>query len=60
MSGDVPSEARVALQSFLQDVVHDVCVIAEHSKRMTVTVMDVLLALKRRGRSASSDSAGGL
>ena len=50
MSGDVSTEARTALRSFLQGIVHDVVIITEHSRRQTATVMDVLLALKRRGR----------
>ncbi|CAL5230008.1 g13448 [Coccomyxa viridis] len=50
MSGDVSTEARTALRSFLQGIIHDVVIITEHSRRQTATVMDVLLALKRRGR----------
>ncbi len=52
MSGEVSTEARTALQCFLQGIIHDVVIITEHSRRQTATVMDVLLALKRRGRCA--------
>lgn len=52
MSGNVSTEARTALRSFLQGIIHDVVIITEHSRRQTATVMDVLLALKRRGRCA--------
>lgn len=54
MSGDVPTEARIALRCFLHDILHDVAIITEHSRRQTATVMDVLLALKRRGRCATN------
>ena len=50
MSGEVSTEARTALRSFLQGIIHDVVIITEHSRRQTATVMDVLLALKRHGR----------
>lgn len=50
MTGTVHQEARTALKTFLSDVLHDVVIITEHAKRHTVTVTDILLALKRRGR----------
>jgi len=56
MSGDVHTEARTALRSFLHDILHDVVIITEHSRRQTATVMDVLLALKRRGRCVSCNT----
>ena len=47
---DTYSEAKTALTSFLRTVLKDVGVITEGARRMTVTVPDVLLALKRNGR----------
>ena len=44
-------EARSALTSFLRTILRDVSVITEGARRMTATVPDVLLALKRNGRS---------
>ena len=47
---DTYAEARTALTSFLRRVLKDVGVITEGARRMTVTVPDVLLALKHNGR----------
>lgn len=50
MSTDFPSEAMEALRNFLRDILRDMIIITEHGRRHTATVMDVLLALKRKGR----------
>lgn len=50
MSSDFPSEAMKALREFLRDILRDMIIITEHGRRHTATVMDVLLALKRKGR----------
>ena len=50
---DTYAEARTALTSFLRRVLKDVGVITEGARRMTVTVPDVLLALKHNGRCGS-------
>eukprot|EP00890_Picochlorum_soloecismus_P003186 jgi/Picsp_1/3869/NSC_01381-R1_histone h4 len=42
-------EAPQALRGWLSKMVHDACMYAEHGKRFTITVNDVLLALKRNG-----------
>ena len=47
---DTYAEARGALDTFLKTVLKDVSSITESARRMTVTVPDVLLALKRNGR----------
>lgn len=47
---DTFAEAKTALTSFLRTVLKDVGVITEGARRMTVTVPDILLALKRNGR----------
>ena len=43
-------DIRESLLDFLRPVLGDLVVITEHARRRTVTTMDVLLALKRRGR----------
>lgn len=50
ISVDTYDEARTALTSFLRTILKDVGVITEGARRMTVTVPDVLMALKRNGR----------
>jgi len=42
-------EAPQALRGWLSKMVHDACTYAEHGKRFTITLNDVLLALKRNG-----------
>ena len=49
ISGGVYQEMRQVLVAFLQAAIPDAVALAEHSHRCTVTVNDVLLALKRRG-----------
>jgi len=39
---------RQTLVSFVTGVVHDAITVAEHCRRMTITVNDMLLVLKRR------------
>ena len=49
ISRGVFTEARACLEAFVRGVVGDAAVYAEHARRRTATVPDVLLALKRRG-----------
>lgn len=42
-------EARGVLKVWLEDVIRDALTYAEHSRRMVVTTMDIIYALKRRG-----------
>jgi histone H4 len=51
ISGLIYEETRSALKLFLEDVVHDAVTMTEHAKRKTVTVQDVVFALKRQGRT---------
>lgn len=44
---------RKCLVSYLKNVLPDAIALAEHCRRMTVTVNDILLALKRRGQCVS-------
>ena len=39
------------LKVFLENVIRDAVTYTEHAKRKTVTAMDVVYALKRRGRT---------
>ncbi|KAL6736000.1 hypothetical protein Aduo_006397 [Ancylostoma duodenale] len=42
-------ETRGVLKVFLERVIHDAVMYTEHAKRKTVTVMDVVYAVKRQG-----------
>lgn len=44
-------DARQSLTQYLRGLIKDAAVYAEHSRRHTLTCMDVLRALKRRGQS---------
>ncbi len=48
IAGGVYQEMRQTLVSFVTGVVHDAITVAEHCRRMTITVNDMLLVLKRR------------
>lgn len=50
ISGLIYSETRGFIKLFLENVVKDAVTYTEHSKRKTVTAMDVVHALKRQGR----------
>ena len=51
ISGLVYEETRGVLKVFLEDVVRDAVTYTTHARRKTVTAMDVVYALKRRGRT---------
>ena len=51
ISGLVYEETRGVLKMFLENVIRDAVTYTEHSKRKTVTAMDVVYALKRQGRT---------
>jgi len=51
ISGTVYDESRVVLKSFLENVIRDSVTYTEHSRRKTVTAQDVVLALRRSGRT---------
>lgn len=54
ISGGVYEETRNVLRAFLSDIIHDAVSYTEHGRRKTVTAMDVLYALKRRGKTLYS------
>jgi histone H4 len=51
ISGLIYEEVRAVLKDFLEKIIRDTVTYTEHSKRKTVTTMDVVNALKRQGRS---------
>ncbi|XP_067653942.1 uncharacterized protein [Haliotis asinina] len=50
MSKPVYEEVRVVLKKFLDDLIGDVVTYTEYANRKTITVMDVVHALKKQGR----------
>lgn len=51
INGLIFEETRSVLKMFLENVLRDAIHYTEHAKRMTVTAMDVVYALKRQGRT---------
>jgi histone H4 len=51
IAGSVYEETRCALKEFLDKVIRDAVTYTEHDQRKTVTAMDIVHALKRRGRT---------
>mmetsp|Transcript_888 Transcript_888/g.1473 ORF Transcript_888/g.1473 Transcript_888/m.1473 type:complete len:105 (+) Transcript_888:1149-1463(+) len=51
ISGLIYEETRKVLKVFLETVVKDAITYTEHSRRKTVTAMDVIYALKRQRRT---------
>ena len=51
ISGLIYKETRCILKIFLENVIGDVVTYIEHTRRKTVTAMDVVYALKRRKRT---------
>ncbi|KAE8235316.1 hypothetical protein A4X13_0g9539 [Tilletia indica] len=51
ISSGVYDEVRGALHTFLRTVIADSIVYTDHAKRKTVTSLDVIYALKLRGRT---------
>ena len=51
MAGNIHDDIRGAMKIFLKHVVQDAITYAEHVRRKTITVMDVVYALKNHGRN---------
>lgn len=51
IGGLIYEEIRGVLKTFLEDIVRDAVHYTEHARRKTVTGMDVVCALKLRGRT---------
>ncbi|KAI0009502.1 histone-fold-containing protein [Xylariaceae sp. FL0662B] len=50
ISAQIYDDIRSALRARLETILHDVAAYTEHAKRKTVTINDVLHALRRQGR----------
>ena len=50
ISGAMYDEVRTLLRTFVEGVVRDATAYTEHAKRKTLTALDVVHALKKRGR----------
>eukprot|EP00762_Andalucia_godoyi_P001581 ANDGO_00312.mRNA.1 Histone H4 len=51
ISKGIYDETRKVLKMFLEQVIRDAVTYTEHGRRKTVTSQDVVLALKRQGRT---------
>ena len=51
ISGLIYEETRGVLKVFLENVIRDAVTYTEHSRRKTVTALDVVYALKRQGKT---------
>lgn len=51
MSSTVHQETHGVLKVFLEKVLKDALIYTEHARRKTVSVEDVLLALRRKGHT---------
>ena len=51
ISSFIYDDSRAVLKHFLENVVKDSVTYTEHSRRQTVTALDVVYALKRQGRT---------
>merc|ERR1711881_228310 len=51
ISGLIYEETRGVLKTFLENVLRDSITYTEHSRRKTVTALDIVYALKRQGRT---------
>ncbi|KAG9258949.1 histone H4 [Emericellopsis atlantica] len=50
ISGMIYEDVRGALKTYLEEVLHDCVAYVDHARRKTVTVTDVIHAVKRCGR----------
>lgn len=50
ISGMIYQETRVVIKQYLERIMRTVVAVTDHSKRKTVTVSDVIFALRREGR----------
>ena len=51
ISGLIYEETRGVLKAFIYSVLNDAVINAEHVRRITVTALDIVHALKRQGRT---------
>ena len=50
IAAEVYDEVRDTLRTFVENVVRDATAYTEHAKRKTVTALDVVTALRKRGK----------
>jgi len=50
ISAAIYDDIRSTMKDHLQTILHDCCIFLDHANRKTVTVTDVIFALKRIGR----------
>ena len=48
---NLPPTKKLAMKKFLEQTVRDAVTYTEHSRRKTVTALDVVYALKRQGKT---------
>ena len=51
ISGIMHYEVQGVLKVFLEDIIRDAVTYAEHANRKTVTAMDIVHALRRKGKT---------
>jgi len=51
ISADIYAEARSILKNFLEIIIKDAVTYTEHSRRKTVSSVDIIYALKRHGKT---------
>ena len=51
ISGLIYEETRGVLKVYLEKVIHDAVTYTEHARRKTVSALDIVMALKRQGRT---------
>ncbi|OLQ14264.1 Histone H4 [Symbiodinium microadriaticum] len=51
VAGGIYDEVREVITGFLQKILRDAAVYAEHARRKTVVPMDIVLSLRRRGQA---------
>ena len=51
ISGEIYDETRYTLHKYIESVLRDAITYTEHARRKTVTAMDIVYALKRRGQT---------
>jgi histone H4 len=49
MSSAIYGEVRTTVKTLLEAIIRDIVLYTDHAKRKTVTVLDVVHALNRRG-----------
>jgi len=51
ISGEIYKEARSVLRLFLDGIIRDAVTYTEHSRRKTVSALDIVYSLKRAGKT---------